>query len=191
VPPGLICLGVTVWAINEWRLKHNLRVLLFPEGFVHFRGGRVNVFLWDEITEVYQSMQRTHRMGRGVQRSYTVKSAQGQKSVLTGELAGIAALGDHIQEEVTRRLLPRSLAEYQAGQTLSFGKLSLDKGGLTLGSQALPWDQVEETRIDRGVLTIRAKGRRLPWAGLTASGTPNLPTLLTVLDKAVGVKRGN
>lgn len=191
VPPGLLCLGAGAWALNEWRLKHNLRVWLYPEGFAHFHGGRVNVFRWEGITEVYQSMQHTHRMGRAVQRIYTVRSRDGKQSVLTGELGGIAALGEHIQEQVTRRMLPRSLAAYNAGETQSFKNLRLDREGLTYRGKSLPWSEVEEVRIDRGALTIRAKGRRAAWASLTASGTPNLPTLLALLDKTVRVQQGS
>ena len=52
VPPGVLLLGIAAWAVNEWRRKHNLRALVFSDGLVHVQGGRVNVFRWEEITEV-------------------------------------------------------------------------------------------------------------------------------------------
>jgi hypothetical protein len=189
VPPGLICLSFGVWAINEWRLKHNLRVLVFPDGLVHIRGGRANVFRWDEITQVYQSLQKTHRAGRAIQRIYTVKNAAGKKSVLTGELAGIAALGETVQREITARLLPRSWEDYNAGRTLNFGKLGLSKEGIRKGKEVLPWDQVESVKLDMGSIVIKKEGGRLSWASITARSTPNLFVFLSMVDKIVGLEK--
>jgi len=169
-------------------LKHNLRALVFSDGLVHIRGGRVNVFRWDEITEVYQSMQKTHRTGRAVQKIYTVKDAGGKKSVLTGELAGIAALGETVQCEVTNRMLPRCWEDYQAGRTLHFGKLAISKEGISKGKEVLPWHQVEEVKLDRGSIAIQKEGGWISWASITASGTPNLFVFLSLVDKIIGVK---
>lgn len=189
VPPGLIFLGFGVWAINEWRLKHNLRALVYPDGFIHVRGGRVNAFRWDEIKEVYQSMQRTHRFGRAAQRIYTVKDASGQKSVLTGELAGIAALGETIQREVTARILPRCWEEFNQGKPLTFGALGISKEGISKGKQLLAWDQIEELRLEWGGIVIRKKGKKLPWASITASSTPNLFVFTSMVDKIIGISK--
>ena len=187
VPPGLICLGFGIWAANEWRLKHNLRALVYPDGFIHVRGGRVNAFRWDEIAEVYQSMQRTHRFGRAAQKIYMVKDATGKKSVLTGELAGIAALGETIQREVTARMLPRCWEEYNQGKTLQFGALGISKEGISKGKEIQPWDQVEEVRLEWGSIVVKKNDKKLPWASITASSTPNLFVFTSMVDKIIGL----
>jgi len=187
VPPGVLLVGVAAWAVNEWRRKHNLRALVFADGLVHVQGGRVNVFRWDEITEVYQSMQKTTRYGRSVQTIYTIKDAKGKKSVLTGELVGIRALGETIQREVTARLLPRYWQDYEAGSTLQFGKLGVSKGGLSKGKEVLPWDQIGRVKFDWGSISVKRGEAWIPWASITASSTPNLFVFLSMLDKIVGV----
>ena len=147
----------------------------------------MNAFRWDEITEVYQSMQRTHRFGRAVQRIYTVRDASGRKSVLTGELAGIAALGETIQREVTARILPRYWEAYNQGKALQFGALGLSKEGISKGRQVLAWDQIEEVKLERGSIVIKKEAGKLPWASITASSTPNLFVLTSMLEKIIGV----
>jgi len=188
VPPGLVLVGVGIWAFTQWRLKRTLRVLVFPDGLVHTRGAKTNVFRWDEIESVWESAQKARPTSRTVYRAYTIVDHDGRKAVLTGDFVGVKALGDTIQREVSERLLPHALEAFEAGETVRFGKLSLSNEGLSNGRETVPWDQVEEVKLERGTITVRKEGKWLSWANVTVGGTPNVFVFLTMVDRIVGVQ---
>jgi hypothetical protein len=188
VPPGIVLVGVGVWAFTQWRLKRNLRALVFPDGLVHIRGTKTNVFRWDEIESVWQSAQKARPTSRAVYRAYTIADRNGRKAVFTSDFVGVQALGDTIQREVSERLLPHALEAFEAGETVRFGKLSLSQEGLSNDRETIPWDQVEEVKLERGIITVRKEGKWLSWANVTVGGTPNVLVFLTLVDRIIGVK---
>lgn len=188
VPPGIVLVGVGIWAFAQWRLKRNLRALVFPDGLVHIRGAKTNVFRWDEIESVWQRAQKARPTSRAIYRAYTIADRNGRKAVFTGDFVGVQALGDTIQREVSERLLPHALEAFEAGETVRFGKLSLSHEGLSNDRETIPWDQVEEVKLERDIITVRKEGTWLSWANVTVGGTPNVLVFLTLVDRIIGVK---
>jgi hypothetical protein len=186
---GLLPMGASVWAVVQFATRRKRRVLIYPEGLVHIRGRKTQVFRWDAIEKTWVSFQKTRRGGRSVQRIFTIQDAHGTKVQFGGDIIGIVKLGETIQEEVTKRLLPRAMETYNAGGSVQFGHLSLSQQGLSNGRETVPWSQIEEVKIDRGIITVRREGQWLNWANVTVSGTPNVFVFLTMANRIVGVTR--
>jgi hypothetical protein len=69
--------------------------------------------------------------------------------------------------------LPRYLASFQAGTTLQFGWLGVNRAGMCYEEKTIPWSAVEKIEIDgEGQLRIRTRGET--WLTLPGSEVPNL-----------------
>ena len=78
---------------------------------------------------------------------------------------GFKLLGEHVEREVSRRLLPGAIAAYRAWQTLNFGALCVTPQGLRLEEtrKDLPWEQLGEVYEAGGYLVIQKKGTLTAW----------------------------
>jgi hypothetical protein len=118
-----------------------------------------------------------------------VQCNDGRKFVFKDTLADVEDLGRTIQEEVTRRALPRVLEAYNTGQTIPFGKLSISHAGITKGQETLPWDHVERVWLSQGELIVEKVGQRLRWSSFRVLEIPNLFVLLAIVNQIVGINR--
>ncbi len=182
---GLIgaLLGVLLLVASR---RQDQRVLVFPEGLSYTKRGKTNIIRWDDVASFSYNVTRQRRAG--TTHVYTVRLTDERKYVFSDALANIVGLGNTIREETTRRILPRVLEAYNADETISFGKLSISKAGITKGKQTLPWDQVKGVKVERGFVSIQKEGKRPRWASVGVAETPNVFVFLALAEQIVGVE---
>lgn len=100
---------------------------------------------------------------------------------------------DDFREVVDPRIaaaqLPRMLAGLQQGQSVDFGDLMVEPGGLLLASgflrkqKRLPWADVSDVVIRNGAVNVMARGKRSAWGSVGVPDVPNL-TAFTALVRA-------
>lgn len=184
---GLIsCLLGVLWFVLSKR-QSDLRVLVFPEGLSYTKRGKTDIIRWDDVATVKQNITR-HQQG-GTTHVYTVQLTDGRKHTFSDGLAGVQNLGNTIQQEVTRRILPRAVEAYGAGETIPFGKVSISKDGITRGKETLSWDQIKGVKLDRGVISIKKEAKWLRWSSVRVAETPNVFVLLAIVDRIVGINK--
>ena len=103
--------------------------------------------------------------------------------VLERVFTGFKPLGEHIEREVTRHLLPETIAAYKAGQRLNFGALNVTPQGLSLEEvqKDLPWEQLGAIGENRGYLVIQVKGTLSTWENIEVSTMLNICILLPLI----------
>src|SRR6202040_3504208 len=108
---SLVLIGSGAWLAFRMFRNRNLRVLVFPEGFVHIQGGKVTVFRWDHIEAVWEKIiqHNVHGIPVGTSHSYTVRRDDGQKVSLGNDLRKVMDLGQLILQETHKRQLPRAI----------------------------------------------------------------------------------
>jgi hypothetical protein len=185
---GLVFIGVGVWWYVNNRRQRDLRVLVFPEGLSYTNRGRTEIIRWDDVKAAWQDITEDTDTGTIIH-VYTVDCNDGRKYVFKDTLVDVEELGNAIQRESARRMLPRVLEAYDAGQTIPFGKLSISQAGITQGKETLPWEQVKRVRPSHGLITIEEQGKRLKWASVRALEVPNILVFLTVVNQVVGVNK--
>jgi hypothetical protein len=162
------------------------RVDVFEHGFIQSdHGGPRADFRWDSIRSVCQRITRNYTNGiyTGTTYLYLVTREDGATVKLTQIYDGIAALGETIAREVTRVQLPRAMAAIEQGQTVTFGDLALNAGGLGCSRHGVvPWTEIERVQVNRGYVSLRRAGKWLSWSSKPASQIPNLFVFLTLVD---------
>lgn len=164
--------------------RHSWRVYVCSDGFAFVRGGRVDAFRWDQIEAMWQAITRRYSYGVyvGATHKYTVRRKDGVQVVFNDRFAQVEDLGNALSRAITDVVFPQVLAAYNAGQTITFGSLSIGLQGVSNGRETLPWNQIKEIGVNRGVISVRREGKWLSWSTIYASRVPNLFVFLALVN---------
>jgi hypothetical protein len=176
--------GVGGWGAREIRKlirNRHMRVLIFEEGLVAFQEGRVFVCRWDEIAWVRDEvlMQNDAFIIR-----CTVMTRSGQQWSLRNDvdLTEVPRILDYLINETKQRLVPRLLAELEAGQVVEFGDLKLSPEGVVHGERVLPWAELKSIASDSFRVTIEQRGAWVTWGTVPNGAVPNRFVLVEVAE---------
>lgn len=153
-------------------------VYVFEHGFLFKKGNEApQPFRWDQVEAVWYQVTRHYRNGiyTGTTHRYRVRRKDGYQIVLNDRFTNVGQLGDTINNQVTKVLLPQVIAAYNAGQTITFGPLSVNRQGLlnVLGN-LLPWSEITGIDIQRGYVAVSRAGKWLKWSNQPVANIPNV-----------------
>jgi hypothetical protein len=152
-----------------------------PEGLI-FISDKLEVVRWDQLERLWQEDDgKAH--GR---RRFTVRRSDETLLSFGSELAGVEYLGKVIEQELTRRLLPRALSAYRAGANVSFDEIIVSKRGLGLSAskQMLLWENLGELVIGSQAITVLDRRLGKPAARIRAFRVPNTHILRQLVEYA-------
>jgi hypothetical protein len=89
-----------------------------------------------------------------------------------------------IEAGVTRAQLPKALGRFDAGETISFGKLTVSPGGIGVDDRLLPWSQVKDARIRENLDLVVVQKQWRPSTMVSVSKVPNY-CIFTALVRAI------
>lgn len=186
---GLLLLLGGVYALWEQGRDRSLRVGVHHDAFIYTRSGKTDVVRWDEIEEArMQILSIGTRGGQGKMDTvyaYEIRRQGGPELKFRfnkNSIRNIDALSAAIQQEVTRRHLPRAMQTLAQGKPVQFGKLSVDNQGIGNGKETVSWDDVEDVQVNNGAINIRKKGKWLNWSNVSVGETPNVFVFLALVD---------
>jgi hypothetical protein len=183
---GGILLLVTGGAI--FNALREYQVDIREQGFVYSTVFETVNVPWSDVTTVWQAVRARQRNGPTTSATYTVLLKNKKKLVLDNErFKNAEGLGNTIQREVTRRLMPKYIGIMRAGGTAEFGRLSINKQGISNGVELIPWPQVKGVQVNNGIININIEGKWLAWSSIMTHEIPNLFIFLEMIDQAVGI----
>lgn len=184
---GLLFLGLTVYLIYRFFQVGGQQIYLFQQGLVIENKGQVQPFPWNQAAEVWQSITRRYTNGvyTGTTYMYTLRRVDGYKIKLDNTTKGIAELGQAVTRGITRELVPRALNSIRAGQTLTFGRFSVNQQGIGNGKEFIPWPQVQAVNVNRGQVTVKKAGKFLNWGSAMVAKIPNFFVFLAVSEEMI------
>ncbi len=189
---SVMCLAAAMWTVVDAVQSRDIHVYVCPGGLLYQHSGKTEAIRWDQVEAFWQKVVRTYRYGiyTGSTHRYTLRRYDGATFKFNDNIHNVEALGNAIAGESARTLWPRSIAAYQAGQTLSFGKISLNQQGVSDGKELLPWYQVKEIKVNRGFLSIKKEGnKRGNWKLIQASTIPNVGVFVALVNYIQSSKR--
>ncbi|HLU11172.1 MAG TPA: DUF6585 family protein [Oceanobacillus sp.] len=190
---AVICAIIGVPLFIAWLTQRGKTIEVYEHGLVRIKGKNVKVTRWDDITAVWQQITRNYYNGiyTGTTYVYTILTKSGEKFKITNVYKDVESLGNTIQSEVTKRLLPPMVQAYQSGQTVNFGVLSLSPQGLSYKNKHLAWNEIKDLKIQQGYISVKKEGGRwFNWASVSAASVPNLFVFLSMVDGIVGIRSG-
>lgn len=182
---GLVFLLMGIWHLYSYQMEKSSVLRLYDAGLIYIRGGKTAVFLWDDLERVYLTLTHNSRANSHHLRCQLHQS-NGHRltfDFLDKEMADIKLISDTIQRHIIQRQLPPMLAQFHGGQVIDFGPIKLDQVGITASKKSMLWQEVESLRIQMGVINIRQRGQRRPWARVAAAKTANAFLLAVLVDQ--------
>jgi len=121
----------------------------------------------------------------GTSFTYTVQRNDGKIIQQGTPLVNSRDMGIHIMREMTKIHLPQAKMAYEAGQTLTFGKINVNMQGINNGRELVPWNQIGRLTTNNGIINIEKDGRVLKWSSVKAADIPNLSVLIALVNYIV------
>jgi hypothetical protein len=181
---GLATLALAVVAVAVPAYRHaGLVILEYPVGLLSVRRGRVDSFLWKEITDVrlefpdlfkrfFPAVATGPRLQLDAAVGACVDSLAGAHSASATSVSGKTLRLRRFYFKEYRRLVgslvtktfeetwPAARANFSAGARIEFGTLALSHEGIVIsGSVPAPWQEIDEVSIQGSKLQIRKRGR--------------------------------
>ncbi|GHO85534.1 DUF6585 family protein [Dictyobacter formicarum] len=184
---ALVFSGMAIFYGLQPVLFRSWRVGICAYGLLYVRGSKVDAFRWDRITAFFIQVVNTYYYGvrTGTRHKYRVQYNDGRKAVFTDMFADAEEIGNAIDYELTRVQLPMAIAAFDAGQALTFGTLQVSRQGLAKSPQHwLPWQELKDVQVNRGIISIRKSGQMLNWSTVRVARMPNMHIFLALVERA-------
>lgn len=174
---GWFCVGL--WMIFSPWIAREQRVFVYQDGLVY---AAREVIRWSQMERLWKDV----RFDRRMRCSYVVRRNDRAFFVFKSDLRDGEKLGTRLEEEITRRLLPRAMAAFEAGDALLFDEIALSKRWLRVrqGSKKLAWRDFAGLRNDEQTFEIYKKGTPGAWATLKVAAIPNIAVLSGLIEYA-------
>lgn len=160
-------------------IRRKITISLYTGGFIYREGREKKVVPWSRIRLVQRQVSLLRKKQRCF---YTVKLHNTDTLVsLPMIVADVELLGNAIEKEMVKQLLPEVLAEYQAGKNIVFPGLCITQQYVCNSEEKLYWSQLSEIRVNKEQLIIKEKESLHNWLAVSVSQIPNLCVLEALL----------
>jgi hypothetical protein len=177
------------WAYSNW----GKGVAVYEQGLAVLDRKGLRLWRWGEIVSMTAAVSRPFVGGisTGMTHSYRLINRQNQRLIFGDVTDHVDELARLIQAAIFPGLYERAGRQYNAGEQLVFGPVTIGKGGIQIGNKAFAWVEVQQVSIRQGLLKVSKK--EAEWFGAAsapASRIPNLEVLLNIIQQVVGLKTG-
>lgn len=163
-----------------------LRFYICTEGLLSIDGKKQEAIRWDEIKEYYWN-------GSVVQ---TLVRNDGSRFTIARDLKNGSEISDLVEEEVMASKLSTVRAQYRRGETVEFGNLQVNQYGIVDLDDAVTWEQLEDIRLEKDVLSLKYEGKWHTWYGRFSlkiyspryAYPPNLPIFVALVQEILEKK---
>lgn len=143
---------------------------------------------WQRVEGLWKDVRVVGRRGKQeTRRTYIVQCVDDTLVRFDDEITDIEKLGSLLEDAITRRLLPRAIATYEAGATVVFAELAVNARGVMVkrARQMLPWQDVAGVTIDDTTVALYHFHKNGTWATLPVAVLPNVGVLKALLEYAM------
>ena len=198
LPMSLILLGLPGLILSIYfsyrsfqRLKGTKPViLLYQQGLIDCRNGTPQIIRYEEIKKLFLSVV----IRSGILNYLVTLETQNLGKIKIDEhVANVERLKALLEEQLIKIQLPALIANYQQGNAVEFGQLTLTQEGLVAGKRMLPWSEFESANVKRSYKTvgfyIYQKGSKNEWYYSSRDYFPNLALFFAFIDYITATQR--
>ncbi|HEU5229642.1 MAG TPA: DUF6585 family protein [Ktedonobacteraceae bacterium] len=170
------------WLLLTPLLYPPTRVFLCSKGLLIYVRRKKEPVPWGLIMGIWKAPVSNQTSNASY--AYTIRRVDGKTFAVNAELSNGALLGERLEDEVTRRLLPRAIATYKTGTPLYFGDIAVMAQGISArrGAKLLSWDEVEHITLEDATMSIHSKGNSWDWETMNISDVPNVSVFKGIVE---------
>lgn len=167
---------------------------IFKTSFrVHHHGfavrgiGDWRAYGWQDVAAVWRITTHTyHGATQSVMHEHSciLSFDDGTKVTLEGITEELSAW---TEQEAYRGILPKLQSQWDAGEPIPFGRVSVSKMGIHAGRQVLPWSDIASIKPERNEddVAIRMHGKNVPWMELRGDNIPNVALFWKIANESL------
>lgn len=182
---GACSLILTIYWV--WRLitRWNETLAVYEGGFAYFKGNKLDIFKWEEITSIAMRIIKKKVYGiipAGTDRTYWIHKQTGEELKLDGSLSDPDDFINRVRQETYPYILARAKQLFEADEHIDFKSVSINRsGGMTKGKKNYPWSDIGQMVVNRGMLWVVPKEKGLfRKFSVPVTGMPNLDILVAI-----------
>lgn len=168
-------------------------IALYQNGFAYNHPGGLQSWRWKDVAALRMAVTRHDLFGinTGATHVYSVENRNGSRLALNNAFNRVEELARVIEEKTFPSLFEQAAQQYNAGQTLTFGPVLVNKTGIQISKKNYAWGEIQPVTVRRGYLHIaRKEGGLFSGAKTALASIPNLRVLLSLISQVVRVKPG-
>ncbi len=156
---GLVFVPLGVLSIVFAWLEAQRRLWVCPNGLIWEQRGRFNHCRWDGVSKLHVLIALVVTTGAWTGKRllyrYTLRTEGGLSMQLDSDTQyGTKAVGEFIQGNATRALLPAWRQRLRDGETLDFDAVKMDERGLTAGRGLMKWGAIRGVEVSEGNVSV-------------------------------------
>jgi hypothetical protein len=159
LPMSLLLIGLPGLILSSYfsyrsfqRLKGTKPViLLYQKGLIDCRKGTPEIIRYEEIKKLFLSVVITNGILNYV---LTLETQNAGKIKIDEHIANVERLRVLLEEQIIQIKLPALIANYQQGNAIEFGQLTLTQEGLFVGKRMLPLSEFELAEVKRSSKSV-------------------------------------
>jgi hypothetical protein len=160
------------------------------QGFAVYKKGEWRLYPWQDLTAIWLTTTHTyHEVTQSVAQDHSCKVMFKDGLRLKLEHLSQEFLS-WMEQEAYRSILPKVQAQWDSGQPIRFGAVSLSKTGIHAGRHLLRWADVASVNPERNEsnIVIRERGRDLRWKELDGVGIPNFALFSQLVQESLAAE---
>jgi hypothetical protein len=157
-------------------------LVLYRDGFAYLTGAKdIHIWRWDEVVIILSDVKSTPH-GHGLYK-YTLIKRSGEKLILDDALENVYEIIQPIKRNVFALLLTPLTQQYDYGQAVTFGPVSIHRqNGILIDGKPYAWNDIMNVKVDRYRFTIAQRDSKRH--EVSTSTIPNIE----LLCQMIGVK---
>jgi hypothetical protein len=148
--------------------RRKRRLYVCSSGLLCTNGAKEKAMCWDEIKEFYE------RPG--------IRGEDGRKFRLYVSMTAIQIedLKQRLRLVAIERFLPSAIAQYEQGEPVSFGRLCVDRAGISDGKQVIAWASLQDVSFEKSKLLVKY-GDTWRMLSVPIGRTPNIAVFVALV----------
>lgn len=175
--------AVGLWILLSPWFSPEVRLFVYTEGLV-YSTRTYEVIRWSQMERLWKDIHFDRKKRKTY--SYVMRRNDQTFFIFKPDQVDGEKLGMLLEEEITRHLLPRAIAAFDAGDSILFDHIAVNLRSLRIkqGSKKLSWNEFERIAIGEQTIEIYKKGQVGVWASLKVVDIPNVEILRGLLRYA-------
>lgn len=167
----VFCLGLGAWIVLGPRMETQRMCVVVCERGLLWCGRRLQVIRWEDMHVLWCDASLEHAT------KVRLSGPERRSVMIPLYLEEWRTLVRWIERDMTARLFPRTLAQYERTHVARFGSITLTPRGLVLAHRpVLSWQEVSVLEREKMLVVVRVErgtGAITPWGRIPCTQIPN------------------
>ncbi|KYF70615.1 hypothetical protein BE15_05190 [Sorangium cellulosum] len=187
----LVALAAVTLAILAWEPLRNRgwSAALHAQGLVLLRRGTRRVVTFDDVNEVWYEIRPIHNQAGAYLGALRLVDYSGEEHRLPLAVNDGGTLAISVLRECSGPLLVEARRALGEGEVLTFGKIQLDRAGITVGGARMMWGEIRLAVVSHARVRLYRRFPIMAWRTIRLDRIPNPGVFVGLVEQCAAKTR--